>query len=64
MGAALFDLCTLYNIPLWNHFCDTTFSLHHELFEDPIHLNSAGEDLYSKTIFKEIKSYLADPALE
>ena len=49
-------LCKKYDIPLLNHFCDTTFTLHKELFANQNHLNLKGAMLYSSAISNDIKA--------
>ena len=51
-------LCKKYNIPLLNHYCDTLFTNHRELFSNVNHLNRNGADLYSEIIVNEIKNKL------
>ena len=48
-------LCNTYNIPLLNHYCDTTFTYHKELFSNQNHLNHKGANLYSSIISKELE---------
>jgi hypothetical protein len=43
------------HIQLLSHYNDTTFTLHKELFVDPVHLNSEGSCQYTKVISSEIK---------
>ena len=54
------DLCLKYNIPLLNHYCDTTFTRHKELFMNQNHLNLRGATIYSTLISKEISKYEND----
>ena len=48
-------LCKKYNIPFLNHYCDTNFTTHRELFANTNHLNRAGADKYSEVIGNEVK---------
>lgn len=52
------EICFQRKIPLLNHYNDTTFTLHRELFVDPVHLNLEGSKEYSKVISSEIKNYI------
>jgi len=47
-----------YQIPLLNHYCDTAYTLHRDLFADRIHLNEKGAQKYSKMIAGEIAAAL------
>lgn len=49
------QLCKKYNVPLLNHYCDTTFTLHQELFANQNHLNCEGALKYSSIIKNEIQ---------
>ena len=48
------SICKRYNIPLFNHLCDTTFTKHKELFSNQNHLNQDGAALYTEIIAREI----------
>lgn len=48
-------LCDQYNIPLLNHYCDTTFTMHSDYFGNVNHLNRDGAVLYTRKISEEIK---------
>lgn len=52
------QLAQRYGIPLINHYCDTSFTLHPELYYDPIHLNSKGANRYSRVVAGELRSIL------
>lgn len=52
-------ICAQRGIAFINHFCDTTFTNHHELFYNANHLEKSGAERYSKLIAKEIKDVLA-----
>ena len=52
------SLCRKYYIPLFNHLCDTTFTLHKELFSNQNHLNQDGAAIYSKVIARQISDLL------
>lgn len=56
--STLKELCIQRNLPLLNHYNDTAFTIHNELFVDPVHLNSEGSEQYTKVISSEIKRYL------
>ena len=44
-----------YNIPLFNHFCDTMFVDNPDFFYDSVHMNRYGATKYTKILTKEIK---------
>ncbi len=47
-----------YNVPLINHYSDTTYTNHKNLFRDYYHLNDEGARLYSSQVAGEIKLFL------
>jgi len=49
------ELAAKYDIPFIDHYRDTTFVGHEELFYDFGHLNRKGAELYSEIISKELK---------
>jgi lysophospholipase L1-like esterase len=49
------DLAAKYQIPFMDHFRDSVFVGHPELFYDYGHLNRKGAMLYSEIISKELK---------
>jgi len=49
------ELAAKHHIPFIDHFRDTTFIGHAELFYDFGHLNRKGAEIYSKMISKELK---------
>ncbi len=51
-------LCKQYDIPLLNHFTDSTFNFNPDYFYDRTHLNRTGATVYSRTIASEIRSLL------
>lgn len=59
--APLKEMCRRHGIPFLNHFCDTAFTNHHELFHNANHLERRGAEIYSKIIAREIKQTLAIP---
>lgn len=58
--APLKEMCRRQGVPFLNHFCDTTFTNHHELFHNANHLERRGAEIYSKVIAREIKQALAN----
>lgn len=46
------------HVNVLNHYSDTTFTAHRELFSDATHLNKTGANEYSKMISKETKQML------
>ncbi len=48
-------LCDKHNIPLINHYTDTTFNNNKNFFNDSAHLNHYGATKYSKVLVIEIK---------
>lgn len=48
------ELCNKYSVPLLNHYCDTMFTRHQELFGNQNHLNQKGAIIYSTIIQQEI----------
>ena len=50
--------CASRNIVFINHFCDTAFTRHHELFHNANHLEKRGAERYSKLITSEIRDVL------
>lgn len=53
--APLKKICKKYNIPLFNHFCDTMFVDNPDFFYDSVHMNRYGATKYTKILTKEIK---------
>lgn len=49
-------LCKRYDVPLLNHYADTSIMMHKEWFRDPNHLNREGARVYSREIVRELKS--------
>ena len=47
-----------YDVPLIDHFCDTTFTKHPEYFYDHVHMNDTGARLYSSLFSSELKKIL------
>ena len=58
----IITICHKYNMPVFNHYSDTTFSSHYEYFMDPYHLNMTGAAKFTQTIAKEIADYRASVA--
>ncbi|MCM1312934.1 MAG: hypothetical protein NC206_04670 [Bacteroides sp.] len=56
--APLFDIAGKYDIPVLNHFCDTSFVNNRSLFYDSVHMNRNGATEYSKLIAGELKTLL------
>ena len=54
----LFEIINKYDIPLINHYSDTTFINHSCFFANPSHMNNKGANIYSRIICKEIKELL------
>lgn len=50
--------CAERGIPFLNHFCDTAFTNHPQLFHDANHLERRGAERFSAMISKEIKRCL------
>lgn len=50
--------CAESGIPFLNHFCDTAFTNHPQLFHDANHLERRGAERFSAMISKEIKRCL------
>lgn len=50
-------LCKKYKVPLLNHYCDTTFTTHKELFVNQNHLNKEGATLYTSIVVSELSNY-------
>ncbi len=51
-------LCEEYEVPLLNHYTDTSFNYTREYFSDRSHLNRRGATEYSRVIASEIKQML------
>ena len=49
------ELAAKYHIPFFDHYRDTTFVGHAELFYDFGHLNRKGAEIYSEKVCKELK---------
>lgn len=49
------DLAAKYDIPFFDHYRDTTFMSHANLFYDYGHLNREGATIYSKKVCEELK---------
>jgi len=49
------ELAAKYHIPFFDHYRDTTFVGHAELFYDFGHLNRKGAEIYSEKVSKELK---------
>jgi len=52
------NIAKKYNVPLYNHWCDSGFTGKNVLFKDGIHLDNDGAIKYSSIIAKEIQLYL------
>ena len=52
------EMCNRNCVPVLNHYNDTSYTMHQELFVDPAHLNSIGSEKFTKTIASEIKRSL------
>lgn len=57
-------ICYEYNVPLFNHYCDTVFNKHMEYFGNQNHLNQKGALKYSNIISNEIDRYLSDDKIK
>lgn len=49
-------------VKVLNHYSDTSFTAHQELFNDVTHLNKSGANKYSEIISKEIQKTVRDPS--
>ena len=56
----IIDFCKKNNIPLLNHYCDSSFIQNKDFFADPSHLNDDGAKFYSKIIASEVKTLLKE----
>ena len=54
----IFDVLSTYNIPIFNHSCDSNFNWKRKYFSDSCHLNDDGAKDYSKRIISELKTIL------
>lgn len=52
------ELAAKYNIPFIDHYRDTTFTGHPELFYDFGHLNRQGATIYSNMVCEELKNHI------
>ena len=52
------ELATKYDIPFIDHYRDTTFTGHPELFYDFGHLNRQGAMMYSNMVCEELKNFI------
>ncbi len=52
----LFSIADKYDVPVLNHYCDTSFVNNRRLFYDSVHMNRSGATKYSKLIAGELKS--------
>lgn len=48
------DICTAYNVPLLNHYCDSNFVFDKSLFYDSWHMNRKGATIYTKKLVEEL----------
>lgn len=55
------ELAAKYNLPLLDHYRDTSFVGHAEYFYDFGHLNRKGAERYSRMIAKELKPIICSP---
>lgn len=49
------DACSYENIPFWNYTRDTLFLNNNKLFNDVLHLNNNGAEIFSKLVVEKIK---------
>ena len=56
--AALKNLCSKYNVPFIDHYCDPAFCKTPDFFADGGHLNRDGAELFTSIAASEIKSIL------
>ena len=49
-----------HDVPILDHYCNSSFSKNNSLFKDETHLNHNGATIFSSIIRQEIKSYLTD----
>lgn len=56
--APLKKFCASRNIVFINHFCDTAFTRHHELFHNANHLEKRGAERYTRLVASEIDNIL------
>ena len=58
--APVYELCERYNVPLINHYTDSTFNMEKSYFKDSGHMNEKGATAYTSAIISEIKSFGID----
>ena len=56
--APITNLADQYGIPIINHYTDTSYNSHRELFSEPWHLNGKGAKIYTQNIISEIKNII------
>lgn len=52
------DMAQRNNIPVINHYDDTTYCTRRQYFKDTAHMNRLGATTYTKAIIKEIRPYM------
>lgn len=52
------ELAAKYDVPFIDHYRDSTFTGHPELFYDFGHLNRQGAEIYSKMVCEELKIFI------
>ena len=52
------ELCTKYQVPLINHYCDKEFVTTSDYFYDSVHMNRTGATKYTKKLVGEIKNII------
>lgn len=57
--APLKSLCTRYNVPLINHYCDKRYAGRREFFYDSMHMNKIGATEFSQEVASEVKSLIS-----
>jgi hypothetical protein len=51
------EICDTYNIPVLDYYADYQFMMHKEWFEEPMHLNDKGAEVFTRRLVGDI-SYL------
>ena len=54
------DLCRMYDVPFFNHYCDNDYCDTSVYFADASHLNNKGAELFTTIIVSEIKNRYSD----
>ncbi len=59
-AAPIKALCAKYDVPLLNHYCDSSYNFDRTQFRDVTHLNGNGAEKYSAEIAAEIREVLRE----